>query len=87
MTVILVSAPIANKPFNGGNAWAHLSYVLGFRELGFDVHFVEKIAPSACINEHGNSTSIEVSANRTYFRRIAEEFGLQGKMTLISADN
>jgi hypothetical protein len=87
MTVILVSAPIANKPFNGGNAWAHLSYVLGFRKLGFDVHFVEKIAPATCINEDGNPASIEVSANRAYFRRIAEEFGLHGKMTLISADN
>jgi len=86
MTTIIVSAPIANKPFNGGNAWAHLSYVLGFRRLGYDVHFVEKIDPAACVDENGCSSSIEASANRQYFRHIAREFGLEARMSLISSD-
>jgi hypothetical protein len=86
MNTILVSAPIANKPFNGGNAWTHLSYVFGFRKLGFDVHFVEKINPAACTNEAGEPAPIEASVNRAYFRHIAEESGLQRKMTLIASD-
>jgi hypothetical protein len=71
MTAILVSGPIANKPYNGGNAWAHLSYVLGFRKLGFDVYFVEKM--------HAN-------ADRLYFRQTLEECGLKDRMALISPD-
>jgi hypothetical protein len=86
MTTILVSGPIANKPYNGGNAWAHLSYVLGFLKLGFDVYFVEKIHPSACIHEDGSPAPIEASVNRRYFRRTLEEFGLVDRMALISPD-
>jgi hypothetical protein len=71
MTTILVSGPIANKPLNGGNAWAQLSYVLGLRKLGFDVYFVEKMHPDA---------------DPLYFRRTLEEIGLKGKMALISPD-
>src|SRR5262249_23683343 len=87
MTTILVSAPIANKPFNGGNAWTHLSYVLGFRKLGFDVDFVETIRPDGFVSEGVGPTSIEASVNRSYFRRISEQFGLNGKMALISTDS
>ena len=84
MTTIVVSGPIANKLFNGGNAWAHMSYVLGFRKLGFDVYFVEELHPSACVALDGHPAAISDSVNRAYFRHIAEEFGLQGKMALIS---
>lgn len=86
MTTILVSGAIANKPFNGGAAWTRLSYVLGFRKLGFDVYFVEKLSPAACVDEDGAPTSIESSANRAYFRRISEHFGLTERMALISPD-
>jgi hypothetical protein len=86
MTTIIVSAPIANKPFNGGNAWAQLSYVLGFRRLGFDVYFVEKLHPASCIYNDGNPASTDASINRTYFRSVLEQFGLAEKMALITAD-
>ena len=76
MTTIFVSAPIANKPFHGGNAWTHLSYVRGFRKLGFDVYFVEKLTPA----------SVNDSGNRAYFRHIAKEFGLENRMALISPE-
>jgi hypothetical protein len=84
MTPILISAPIANKPFNGGNAWTHLSYVQGFRKLGFDVYFVEKIHPAACVDREGRPASPVESVNRSYFRQVLEEFGLKGKMSLLT---
>ena len=42
MATVVVSGALANKPCNGGEAWVRLSWLLGFRKLGFDVHFVEE---------------------------------------------
>src|SRR5438552_12785799 len=75
MTTILVSGAIANKPFNGGNAWAFLNYVFGFRKLGFDVYFVESIQPAVCTDD-----------SRVYFKRISDESELDGRAALISPD-
>ena len=36
LSTIIVSSAIANKPGNGGNAWAVLSWLLGLRRLGLD---------------------------------------------------
>lgn len=43
MSVALVAGALANKPRNGGAAWTRLSWAVGLRELGFDVHFVEQL--------------------------------------------
>lgn len=43
MPTAIVSGALASKPFNGGNAWTRLSFVLGLRRLGYDVLFVEQI--------------------------------------------
>ena len=40
---VAVAGAIASKPRNGGEAWVRLSYVLGFRQLGLDVSFVEEV--------------------------------------------
>jgi hypothetical protein len=83
VTTIIVSGAIGNKIFNGGAAWTRLSYVLGFRKLGFDVYFVEQIQPETCVDEAGQPASFDGSANRAYFRRITEQFGLSGKAALV----
>ena len=48
MTTVVVAGAIANKPHNGGATWTRLSFVLGLKRLGFDVRFVERIAPEHC---------------------------------------
>ena len=49
MSLIVVSGAIANKLHQGGEAWVRLSYLLGLRRLGFEIHFLEQIDPSVCI--------------------------------------
>jgi hypothetical protein len=49
VALIVVSGAIANKLHQGGSAWVRLSYLLGLRRLGHRVHFVEQIAPQACV--------------------------------------
>ena len=86
MTVVIVGGALANKPDNGGEAWVRLSWVLGFRRLGFEVWLVEQIAPEVCVDVDGNPARFEDSANRAYFKRITEEFGLDDSATLIYGD-
>lgn len=44
---IILAGAIANKAGQGGEAWVRLNWMLGFRQLGFDVHFVEQLQPGA----------------------------------------
>src|SRR5437762_14263298 len=56
---IIVSGALANKPGNGGGAWERLTWVTGLRRLGFDVYFVEQIAPEACRDAGGAVADLE----------------------------
>ena len=72
MTVAMVSGAVANKAGNGGATWTRLSWVLGLRGLGFDVHFVEQLAASCA------------PGAAAYFDSVMAEFGLEGSSTLLS---
>jgi hypothetical protein len=47
---IVVAGALANKCWNGGNAWVPISWALGFRKLGFRVLFIEQIASETLRN-------------------------------------
>ncbi len=83
MGKVIISGALANKPFNGGNAWSRLSWILGFKRLGLDVCFIEEIAPSACLDPNGVVTSFEQSINLAYFRSVMKRFGLGQSSALI----
>ena len=78
MSTVIVSGAIANKLFNGGAVWTRLSWLLGFRQLGFRVCFVEQLDRSGCVDRQGRPTGFEGCANLAYFRRIVDQFGLTG---------
>jgi hypothetical protein len=42
--VVVVAGAIAQRPGNGGHAWVFLQYLLGFRRLGYDVIFVDRLS-------------------------------------------
>lgn len=86
MPTVVTAGALANKPDNGGAAWTRLSWVLGFRSLGFDVLFVEEIADDACVDRAGVPARLQESANLTYFRGVTEAFGLSGRAALLPAD-
>jgi hypothetical protein len=83
MTNVVVSGAIANKYLNGGEAWIRLSWLLGLRRLGCDVHFVEQIAPENCVDAEGKVVDFEASVNLSYLRAVMDEHGLSGSATLI----
>jgi hypothetical protein len=83
MTTVVVSSVIANKPFNGGNAWVVLSWILGLKELGFRVCFVEQISREGCVDATGATTAFEQSVNLAYFEQVTKQFGLADSAALI----
>ena len=78
----IVSSVIANKPFNGGNAWVVLSWALGLKRLVMNVHLVEQIQREQCVNAAGERTSFETSVNRAYFDHVTRQFGLDATLVL-----
>jgi hypothetical protein len=70
MAVAVVAGALANKPDSGGEAWVRLSWVLGLRQLGWDVWFVERL-PSGD------------PAGRRFFEQVVGEFGLRERATLL----
>ena len=86
MSVVVVGGALANKSFNGGEAWVRLNWLLGFRQLGFDVYLMEQIDRAACVDNAGRVTPFEQSVNVAYFRQVIERFGLTGSAALICED-
>lgn len=71
MPVAVVSGALANKAFNGGEAWVRLSWALGLERLGFETHFVETIGAEA------------PAEARDCFRAAVGRFGLAGRARLL----
>ena len=80
---IIVASTIASVPGQGGCTWAVLQYVLGLRQLGHRVLFVDAVAPDAL--EPAGST-LASSANAAYFRAVTRRFALDLTSTLLVAD-
>ena len=84
MSTIVVGGALANKLWNGGAAWTRLSWILGFRRLGFDVLFVEEILGAQCVDASGDGSTVEHSANLAYFAEIMARFGLTNAAALVA---
>src|SRR5262245_54737756 len=71
---------VAADPWQGGATWAVLQYVLGFRQLGCQVYFVEPIQPKTI--KPGGSR-LAASDNADYFRQVMLEFGMENHSALL----
>ncbi len=87
MSIIVVAGAVANQPGNGGGVWEKMSWVTGLRQLGFEVWFVEQIAPAACVNTQGAVVDVAASINYVWLRSVAEWFGIGERYALVSADD
>jgi hypothetical protein len=81
---VVIGVGIATHPVAaGGNSWLFLQWVLGFRELGWDVWCVEQVRSDRCIDADWNPTSFAASANRAHWNRVTDRFALGGCATLL----
>jgi hypothetical protein len=70
VAIAIVAGALANKPESGGEAWVRLSWVLGLRRLGWEVHLVERLERP------------DPAAQR-YFEAVTGAFGLDGSASLL----
>ena len=83
---VLISGSIAGHPVGyGGNIWAFLQWVLGFRRLGFDVYYVEERQSKDLMDEDLKPAPFSKSANAQSFRRLIDRFELGDRAALLEA--
>jgi hypothetical protein len=73
-TVVLSAFNVAGFPDGGGHFWVYLQYVLGLRQLGCDVYWLENFVTKG-------RTEREAAALATFRARI-KQYGLEGKCLL-----
>lgn len=82
---VVVAGALAQTAGLGGLTWVFLQYVLGFRRLGFDVLFLDRLDDDMCVDAGGRPCPVDQSANLSYFLEIMDRFGLAGHFSLFVA--
>ena len=73
---IILGAVISLPPVSAGCAWNRLQYVLGLRQLGHEVVFLEEVRPEWCVDATGHRCVYASSDNRRGFIEIMQQFDL-----------
>ena len=80
---IIVAGALAQRPNIGGHTWVFLQYLLGFRRLGWDVLFVDRLEPEMCVDADGEPAGLRSSVNLSYLADVMERFGLGERWSLL----
>ncbi|MEK6250821.1 MAG: hypothetical protein AABM43_02550 [Actinomycetota bacterium] len=80
---IIVAGSLAQRPYIGGHTWVFLQYLLGFRRLGWDVLFVDRLEPEMCVDADGEPAGLRSSVNLTYLADVMERFRLGDRWSLL----
>jgi hypothetical protein len=80
---IVIAGSLAQRPTHGGHTWVFLQYLLGFRQLGWEVHFVDRLEPDMCVDNRGAPASFRSSSNLRYLAEVMKRFGLADRWTLL----
>lgn len=79
---VVFAGSLAQRPGYGGHSWALLQYVLGFRQLGWDVLFLDWLEPEMCVDAAGRTCPLRDSINLQYFLDLMERFDLKESFAL-----
>jgi hypothetical protein len=78
MTIVLAGG--IGRSGLGGQAWAYLQYLIGFRELGHDVYYLEDCGETSNVwNWDAEEWTQEITFPANYVRQCLEPFGFKGK--------
>jgi Glycosyl transferases group 1 len=80
---IVIAGSVAQKPGRGGHTWVFLQYLLGFRKLGWDVLFVDRLEPGMCVDEAGRQVAAAESLNVRYLADVMRRFGLDRDFSVL----
>ena len=80
---LVIAGSLSQKPFSGGHTWALMQYALGFRELGWEVLFLDQIDSSLCVDPSGGRVAPIESVNVAFLDGLMKRFGLGADYALI----
>ncbi len=80
---IVVAGALAQRPWYGGHTWVFLQYLLGFRRLGWEVLFVDRLEPGMCVAADGTPAPFRSSQNLRYLAEVMDRFGLADRWSLL----
>lgn len=80
---MIVSGSVAQRPRHGGHTWVFLQYLLGFRRLGWDVLFVDRLDPASTVDAAGRPCAPLESAAFAFLHDTLEAFGLQDSFAVL----
>ena len=80
--LVVIGGSLAQKPDFGGLTWVFLQLVLGFKRLGWDVVFLDRLEPEMCVDASGAQCSFESSVNVRYLAEIMAHYGLSDAFAL-----
>jgi len=76
---VVIAGSIAQRPQRAGHTWVFLQYLLGFKKLGFEVLFLDRLEPEM-VGEA--PTSLEDSRNVHYLKEVMRRFDLAESYSL-----
>jgi hypothetical protein len=76
VSCVAVGGALAQRPGYGGHAWALLNYLLGFRRLGHDVVFLDRLTPEMAPSAAAREACVD------WLVRVMEGAGLTGCYSL-----
>ena len=74
--LVVIGGALAQRSGRGGHAWVFLQYLLGFRRLGFDVLFLDRLEREMCVGDRGNGAAVGMSADVAYLADVMRRFDL-----------
>jgi hypothetical protein len=83
---VVLAGSVAEKPHRGGHTWLFLQYLLGFRRLGWDVLFLDRLKADMCRDAHGRPCAPVHSVNLRYLAQALRGAGL-GDAWSVALDN
>ncbi len=83
---IVIAGSIAQKPAQAGHTWQFLQYILGFRRLGWEVLFLDRLDDPSCRDGQGRPCAAKRSFNARYLADVMTSFGLEERYSLALDD-
>ncbi|MDX6767218.1 MAG: hypothetical protein SFU85_10560 [Candidatus Methylacidiphilales bacterium] len=87
MPRIVIAVGFAGHPIAAaGNSWFFLQWVLGFRDLGWEVWLVESLPSAKLIDDRWQPARPGLSANERHWQATLTRYGLHDHATLLIDD-
>lgn len=80
---IVVAGGCAQRPFYAGHTWQFLEYLLGLKDLGWEVLFLDRLDPAMCVDASGRQVPLEESLAWRYFHSAMCRFGLAEDFSIL----